>query len=86
MAIHGYSCDLSISCSGKIPIAYKHREDCWIKNNWVHVQLNTTNSGDDFSLVKAQYTLISCKVAGERWSRDFVDQKPPQVLGLVGPS
>ena len=43
--------------------------------------------GDDrFSTVKAQFTLISCKVAGERWSRDFVDQKPPQVLGLVGPS
>ena len=42
--------------------------------------------GDDrFSTVKAQYTLISCKVAGERWSRDFVDQKPPQLLGLVGP-
>ena len=42
--------------------------------------------GDDrFSTVKAQFTLISCKVAGERWSRDFVDQKPPLVLGLVGP-
>ena len=42
--------------------------------------------GDDrFSTVKAQFTLISCKVAGERWSRDFVDQKPSLVLGLVGP-
>ena len=42
--------------------------------------------GDDrFSTVKAQFTLISCKVAGERWSRDFVDQKPPLVLGPIGP-